>query len=278
MLREGTEKPKRADGPASFGVPDVTDALEVAQRQVERYQNLRNLVAILLIGSTARLERTPSSDVDIACLIDPAEPWVADVRDGGRHATVDESGLHVEVLLTSCARVERRMLAAANDGSALTVSGHRLESLIDGQLLYGGGPAYQSLADRARVRWNEGPPGMTEQNRRWVGFEVWKMLHLWVEGLASPSDRLRRGVALLDYLLDLAFRLERQWAPVQKHLLRRVADLDTALERLAQEYLAAPESTDRLRAVAEYLADKHELALSGEYKSGQIWPRGPAEP
>ena len=136
----------------------------------------------------------------------------------------------------------------------------------------------ERLADRARVRWDAGPPGMTERNRRWVGFEVWKMLHLWVEGVTAPGERLRRGVVLLDYLLDLAFRLEGRWAPVQKHLLRYVADLDAALERLAQEYLAAPESTDRLRAVAEYLADKHELALCGEYKSDKIWPRGLSEP
>ena len=61
------------------------------------------------------------------------------------------------------------------------------------------------------------------------------------------------------------------WQARRKGTLPRLAEVDAEIVRLARGFLRArsvDERTQMLHGTAQRLADRHELELSGDYKSG----------
>lgn len=232
---------------------DVTDTV------VQRYRDVGGLATILMIGSNARGDQDPSSDIDFMCLFDGASGWTMDVRDGGRHAW-SEASKHVEVLFSSFDRVRRLMLHDADFGKPF-----RLECVVESRVLWGGGDDFDRLKEEASARLALGPPELSDRDLQWEGYEIW----CWLERVVAWEDAAAsslRGYQLLERMLELTYALNGKWRPPEKHLLRDLSDIDVRVLSLARGFLAEPNATD-ISALGRHLASEYGVPLTGRYRS-----------
>ena len=145
----------------------------------------------------------------------------------------------------------------------------RLQLFTEGRLLAGGGPEYERLVAEANERYQQGPPPLTDQNRRWEGFDAWcRLRRLDAAGAGDGAALL--GFDLLQHLIKLAFRLSGVWQTRSKDAIRRLGEVDGEIARLARDFLGTHKGHERtqiLHRIAERLADQHHLELTGDYKS-----------
>ena len=237
---------------------------EVVARVTDQVAKSPDLQALLLVGSTARGDRSEGSDIDFLALMKNESPWSVAVRDGGRHSWMDPSGFQIEIGYASVRRVRERMRVEADAGMPW-----RLQLFTEGRLLAGGGTEYERLVAEAEERYQQGPPQLTDQQRHWEGFDAWCRLRR-LDAARDADEAALLGFDLLQQLIRLACRLAGVWQARSKDALQRISEVDGEIARLARDFLGAHgmrERTQILHRIAERLADQHDLELSGDYKS-----------
>lgn len=198
--------------------------LDLCERFIEREYPAAEIAVIG--GSTARGDRTASSDIDLLVIGDDLFP------DGGtsRAATYRFEGEVFEVF------------AYTHDGYAEWARGgisqHRpviVHMLIEGEEVRGGG-ALTAPREEWSAKLAEGPTADEHELalRRYVITDL-------LDDLRDATDELERNViawTLFSRVAELVLLTERHWIGMGKHLPRRLRDLDPArAERLAAPLL-----------------------------------------
>lgn len=232
---------------------------------LQRAGNLPGLVALVLVGSAARGELLPHSDIDVMAVIADDAGWAAPVRDGGRDVFFNAEGRQVELSYTTPSRLERRMREEAAEGRRA-----RMDWAEDGVVLEGRGTALDVLQATALALLADGPRPLTPDERSWEVFDAWNSLKDAVDSETDETLTALLGMRGFEQLLRLFLRLSQTWEPRPRMLLSAINDATPSFAQLARGYLEAPDAGGRissLQRMASWLEREFDITFAAPYRS-----------
>jgi len=226
LQAELLELPPPTPGTAPSETPGLEQILSRALQHV-RGKRGGDLLAVLLVGSGARRDLTPHSDLDLIALVksrDEGQEWIR-VAD-------------------RLIEIRYRWYKAVEDELPYLL---RLPPLLrKARILFDHDQIASKLVERANQCFRQGPPHLTLNERIRLKADCLHWIGKAEDLLAQPATCQYLLARYFDDLVEAYFRIRGWWPTSPADLLRFITSRDQPLGAVLERFLTAPTLAERL--------------------------------